>query len=800
MKVTGRAMGSQTTDENRKAAGRFFISADGARARRPLDVAVGVLGLFMVFITALKSDQIDWATDAVGQLVALFPSWLLTTFTVVYVIGLIYALIIIVMAVVRFRTRKDLVRDIAIVMGLVILLVIVLTRLVSGAWPVLLPELSDGVQPLFPVSRVALVTAVLIVSGPQLLRPFRRVGWLIITLMFFLAIALGYGLPGDALGGLGVGFLSASIVLVSFGSVRGFPDVGDVAAGLGTFGIRVTNLSVSTYQRWGARSFDGQTSKGEPVRIRVYGRDAKDAQRLTIWWRSIWYRDAGPSLTSSRLHQVEHEALLTITARGVGVPSPSVLAAGEPSDELTLIALSNPGESVVDMDPGAIPDDVLVELWGSVGVLHESGIAHGRLNEHAVRISNGHPTIVNFHEASTVAPDERIQGDVAELLSTLASRIGTERAVTVARQGLGDDALAAALPYVQRSAVSTEGRKSIPSKKSFFSDLRDEIADQVGVEAPKPVQLTRISWRSIFMSALTFVAAYALFGMLVGIDFVAVWEELQDALWAWVFVGFLFATATLVTDAFALLAAVATPVPLGPSIQLQSAIKFIQLAIGGAAGRMATNVAYLRKFGVSTTESVGQGGIDSLTGFIIQSIIIISAILFGNVDLVPDDATIDIEWALVLGLLLFAVVVSALMLRFVPAIREKVIPPAKQMWDGLADLATNPSRLVQLFGSNLASQLLFGLALWTTALAFGWVLPYMSVLVIYVAMALLGGLLPIPGGVGISEAILTAGLVAIGVDEAAAFAIAVTFRVASAYLPPVWGWFSIRWLQRNDYL
>jgi uncharacterized protein (TIRG00374 family) len=793
-------MVSQTEDKNRTEAGRFFISADGARARRPMDVAVGVLGVFTVFVTALTSDQIDWAADAVGQLVLMFPSWILTTFTAVYGLGLIYSLVIVAMAVIHFRTRADLGRDIAIVIGLAFVLIVVLTRLVSGAWPVLLPELSDGVRPLYPVARVALVTAVLIVSGPQLLRPFRRVGWLIVTLMFFIAIALGYGLPGDALGGLGVGFLSASIVLVTFGSVRGFPEVGKVKSGLEAFGIGVANLSVSTYQRWGARSFDAQTSNGEPVRVRVYGRDAKDAQRATIWWRSIWYRDAGPSLTSSRLHQVEHEALLTITAREAGVPAPRVLAAGEPSDELTLIALTSPGESVVDIDPGDIPDDVLIELWESVGVLHESGIAHGRLNEHAVRIRNAHPVIVNFHEASTAPPDERIHGDVTELLSSLASLMGTKRAVTVARQGLGDDALVAALPYVQRSAVSTEGRKSIPSKKSFFSGIRDEIADQVGVEAPKPVQLTRISWRSIFMTALTFVAAYALFGMLVGIDFAAVWEELQDALWAWVFVGFLFATATLVTDAFALLAAVATPVPLGPSIQLESAIKFIQLAIGGAAGRMATNVAYLRKFGVSTTESVTQGGIDSLTGFIIQSLIILSAILFGNVDLVPDDATIDIEWALVLGLLLFALVISALMFRFVPAIRDKVIPPAKQMWDGLKDLATNSSRLVQLFGSNLGSQLLFGLALWTTAFAFGWTLPYLSVLVIYVGMALLGGLLPIPGGVGISEAILTAGLIAIGVDEAAAFAIAVTFRVASAYLPPVWGWFSIRWLQRNDYL
>jgi uncharacterized membrane protein YbhN (UPF0104 family)/tRNA A-37 threonylcarbamoyl transferase component Bud32 len=778
----------------------FFIPMSGARARRPADVAMGVFGTLIVFVTALESDQIDWAEDFISQLVELLPSWLGTTLSVVYGIGLVYALVIIGMAVSQVRTRSDLVRDVGIVLAIALALVIVLTRLVSGSWPVLLPEIADAGPTLYPVARIALVSAVLVVAGPQLVRPFRRVGWLIVALMFFIAIALGYGLPVDALGGLGVGFISASVVLVLFGSARGLPNIEDVVAGLLALGIDVRDLTVAGYQRWGARSFEGRTSSGRAVRVRVYGRDAKDAQRVTIWRRSIWYRDAGPELTSSRLHQVEHEALLTIAAKSAGVPCPEVLAVGEPSKALALIALSNEGRHVAEMEPEDIDDDVLVDLWRSVGMLHRRRIAHGRLNEHAVRINDGRPLIENFHSASTAAPDDRIQGDVTELMSSLAALFGTERSVTVARLGLGDEALAAALPYIQRSAVSTEGRKSIPSKKSFFSDIREEVASQLDVETPKPAQLTRINWRSILMFGLTLLAAYALIGMLAGIDYAAVWAELQDAIWAWIFLGLVVATSTLVTDAFALMAAVAVPVPLGPSIQLQSSIKFIQLAIGGAAGRMATNVAYLRRFGVSNAASVTQGGVDSLTGFLIQSIILVAALVFGNVDLVPDDTNLDVDWVLILGLLLFAIVVSALMVRFVPAIRNKVIPPAKQMWEGLRDLGTSPSRLVQLFGSNLSSQLLFGLALWMTAFAFGWTLPYMSVLVIYVVMALLGGLLPIPGGVGVSEAILTAGLVAIGVDEAAAFAIAVTFRVASAYLPPVWGWFSLQWLQRNDYL
>jgi hypothetical protein len=239
-----------------------------------------------------------------------------------------------------------------------------------------------------------------------------------VVLMFFIALALGYGLPGDALGGLGLGLVSASIVLVAFGSARGFPDADDVSSGLRALGVEVQDVSVAKYQRWGARAYEGNTPAGDPVRVRVYGRDAKDAQRATIWWRSIWYRDAGPQLTSSRLHQVEHEALLTIAARRTGVRCPEVFAAGEPSKRTALIALSAQGRPIEDIDPDDVDDDVLVDLWGSVGALHANGIAHGRLNEHAVRVGDGRALIENFQAASTAAPNERIQGDVGELLGS----------------------------------------------------------------------------------------------------------------------------------------------------------------------------------------------------------------------------------------------------------------------------------------------------------------------------------------------------------------------------------------------
>ena len=57
-----------------------------------------------------------------------------------------------------------------------------------------------------------------------------------------------------------------------------------------------------------------------------------------------------------------------------------------------------------------------------------------------------------------------------------------------------------------------------------------------------------------------------------------------------------------------------------------------------------------------------------------------------------------------------------------------------------------------------------------------------------------------PGGVGAAEASLTAGLVAVGVDDSTAFAIAFTHRLCTYYLPPIWGYFSMRWLSRGAYI
>ena len=56
---------------------------------------------------------------------------------------------------------------------------------------------------------------------------------------------------------------------------------------------------------------------GEALPAKVYGRDAADTRLVSKAWRFLAYKDSGPTLTITRLQQVEHEALCLYAARAM---------------------------------------------------------------------------------------------------------------------------------------------------------------------------------------------------------------------------------------------------------------------------------------------------------------------------------------------------------------------------------------------------------------------------------------------------------------------------------------------------
>jgi uncharacterized protein (TIRG00374 family) len=110
------------------------------------------------------------------------------------------------------------------------------------------------------------------------------------------------------------------------------------------------------------------------------------------------------------------------------------------------------------------------------------------------------------------------------------------------------------------------------------------------------------------------------------------------------------------------------------------------------------------------------------------------------------------------------------------------------------------SKLGLLLGGSLATEIIFAVTLGVFVNAFGYDVGLADLLLVNISVSLLSTFVPVPGGIGVTEFGLTVGLTAAGVPEEAALAAVVLYRVATFYLPPVWGFFAMRWLQRNAHL
>jgi uncharacterized protein (TIRG00374 family) len=146
-----------------------------------------------------------------------------------------------------------------------------------------------------------------------------------------------------------------------------------------------------------------------------------------------------------------------------------------------------------------------------------------------------------------------------------------------------------------------------------------------------------------------------------------------------------------------------------------------------------------------------------------------------------------------------ALIVGGLLVAFVPSVRKRVTTPLHQMKASLQVLRM-PGKLLDLIGGNLGSEILFAMTLAIVTRSFGYELPLSTFILINTIVSLFSSVIPVPGGIGVTEAGLTWGLTTAGVPEDTAFAIALAHRFITFYLPPIWGLMSYKWLIKHRFL
>ena len=523
-------------------------------------------------------------------------------------------------------------------------------------------------------------------------------------------------------------------------------------------------------------------------------------------WRFCIYRDSGPTLVLNRLQQVEHEAYLTFLAARAGAQVPEIVAAGRcgPAHDAALITRLPEGTRFSEIQGDALSDQDLDGFLRSVLRLRESGISHGALSPETVLATAHGPVFRDFRRASSSAPAMRTDGDLAAAVAAVAVVAGIERAVASTCRVLDPATIQDVLTRLQRSTLDPETVRMAQSQKGYLKALREGLAATAGVEVPKLVETKRISWPNLLMVVGSLVGLWLIIGVLTEAS--GSLSVIRGASWAWVAAAFVLAQLPVVTGAWALTGAVIGPLPFGRCVALETSNLFTSF-VGGDAAVFGVRVRFFQRQGLDAPAAISSGAIAGSASWVVKGVLFIFCLPFAIGDFHKPTSNDggsheDIVWIILIAVLVIAIVaaVATLVPRVRRLVAEKAWPHLITIWNDVKAIAVEPRKIAYVLGGSLGSQVLIALCLGASLHSVGEHASFATLIVVLTLAAMIGGAVPVPGGAGVIEVGLIAGLTAAGIPQDQAVAAVFIERFCTAYLPPIWGWATLLWLRRSDYI
>ena len=542
--------------------------------------------------------------------------------------------------------------------------------------------------------------------------------------------------------------------------------------------------------------------------IAVYGRDAADGRLLTKAGRFLLYRDSGPTLTLTRLQQVQREAFFALRAGQAGVAVPELVEAGTagPSKDAVLVYRLPSAISLAEAGPDDVGDGALDDIYRQLLILRKARIAHGAISGDALLIDPAGQTAVlaDFRNATGSASVDQLDQDLAGALAATAVTVGAERAGDAAARCLAPEVLAGALRHLHKPALDPAIWRRLRSNSGLLDEVRQQAARSASIELPELAQPRRVSWPTLILIIGTLIGGWALIGVLIDVS--KSFDTVIGADWLWVIIALVLAQLAYASSAVETLGSVSGPLPFGRALAVEVANAFSGLA-GGAPAVFATRVRFYQKQGYDATVALSSGAIMTVASWIATTVVFLVSLPFAwgsiHLEATPESGgDSKLVW-IILAVVVLAGVVIGLALA-VPRLRRlaaaKLRPRMRDVWGNLRQVASSPRKLLLLLGGALGRELLIAMALSVSLRAFGDHLRLPVIIVVIVLAAIVGAVAPSPGGMGVVEAGMILGLTAAGVSEADATAAVFIQRLFTSYLPPIWGWFTLVWLRGRDYL
>ncbi|WP_409469828.1 lysylphosphatidylglycerol synthase transmembrane domain-containing protein [Streptomyces sp. HC307] len=713
---------------------------------------------------------------------------------------------------------------------------------------------------------IAYMTAVGMSRRPR----WRAVLWIVLLLDAFSMLVTGYTTPFSIILTVLIGWTVAYGTLYAVGSPNVRPTGRTLMAGLRTVGFHPVSASREETPEAADNGDRGRRyfvtlENGPPLDVTVVDREQQAQGFFYRVWRNLTLRGFATRRSLQSLRQaLEQEALLAYAAIAAGANAPKLIATSELGPDAVMLVYEHTGGRTLDsLAEEEISDELLHSTWHQVQALQSRRIAHRRLAGDAILVDrSGTVILTDLRGGEIAAGDLLLRMDIAQLMTTLALRVGAERAVASAVAVLGPDAVADCLPMLQPIALTRSTRATLrrlareraerereavleasrqsrqaragapaddsavvpakPGKKAVRAQARaekramdeaveeareDDLLTQIRHEvlrirpqAPvEPARLERVRPRTLISFIAGAIGAYFLLTQLTHIEFGPL---VANAEWGWVIAAVLFSALSYVAAAMSLLGFVPERVPFPRTVAAQVAGSFVKIVAPAAVGGVALNTRFLQRAGVRPGLAVASVGASQLFGLGCHILMLLA---FGYLTGIEKTPSLSPSRTVIAGLLTVAVL--GLVVTSVPFMRKFVVTRVRSLFAGVVprmlDVLQRPQKLVTGIGGMLLLTACFVMCLDASIRAFGdetTSLSIASVAVVFLAGNALGSAAPTPGGVGAVEATLTVGLIAVGLPSEVAAPAVLLFRLLTLWLPVLPGWLAFSHLTRKGAL
>ncbi len=642
---------------------------------------------------------------------------------------------------------------------------------------------------------IAMLAAMLTVSGPWLPARWRRWWWALLLAFVPIHLVVSAIVPARSLLGLAVGWFVGALVVLVVGTPALEVPLDAAVRAMARRGCTVTALKVVRLSGPGSLVLTAGCSDGTTAVLELYSPNQSSGGALRQLWRKITLRggETAPFEASMR-RAVEHRALMAIAIGDLGLANTSPLA---------VTALSRGWMLYADTPARGAPLDEVVDttlvarIWGALRVLHDHQISHGDLRAIKITVDDGTVLFGGFELAEYGTTDAQMQSDVAQLMVTTSALYDAPTAVRAAMGVFGKEAVLTASRRLTKTAVPRRIRDSVVEYKKVISAARDQVQLQTGADEIRSETITRFNRNQIIQMVLLGALVY------VALPFISTvptfFSELRTANWWWGLLGLAVSALTYVGAAAALWACAEGLVSFRNLTLMQVANTFAATTTPAGVGGLALSARFLQKGGLGALRAATAVALQQSVQVVTHLVLLILFTAFAGASaelshFVPPATVLYIAGALIL---IFVAAVAV-----VPTLRKWVTttvgPRAKEVLHDLAELAREPRRLVIIVLGCAATTLGAALALWACVEAFGGDTSFVTVTVVTMIGGTLASAAPTPGGVGAVEAALIGGLAAFGVPTGIAVPSVLLYRVLTCWLPVFVGWFVMRWLTEKD--